>query len=258
MMNLSLKTSFSLGYKSPSQRVRVVTEQWMESQAYCPSCGRQHIVRYGNNAPVADFACPDCGEDYELKSTKQPSTAKIMDGAYLTMIERLRSTRNPNLFLLSYDMQRSIVRSLVLIPKHFFVPDVVEMRKPLSPSARRRGWVGCNIVVRDIPQAGRIFLIRDHAEQPKEEVISQWRRTLFLRQASNIVAKGWLLDIMKCIEGLGQREFSLDDLYAFEPALHEKYPQNKHIRDKIRQQLQILRDKGYLAFAGGGRYRLLS
>ena len=28
-----------------------------------------------------------------------------------------------------------------------------------------------------------------------------------------------------------------------------------HIRDKIRQQLQVLRDLGFLEFFGGGRYR---
>ncbi|RJQ53985.1 MAG: restriction endonuclease, partial [Nitrospiraceae bacterium] len=31
-------------------------------------------------------------------------------------------------------------------------------------------------------------------------------------------------------------------------------PDNKHIRPKIRQQLQILRDKGIVEFKGQGRY----
>ena len=33
---------------------------------------------------------------------------------------------------------------------------------------------------------------------------------------------------------------------------------NRHVRDKIRQQLQILRDMGLLEFLGGGAYRLTS
>ncbi len=31
---------------------------------------------------------------------------------------------------------------------------------------------------------------------------------------------------------------------------------NRHVRDKIRQQLQILRDLGFVEFLGSGRYRL--
>jgi len=34
------------------------------------------------------------------------------------------------------------------------------------------------------------------------------------------------------------------------------YPQNAHVRDKIRQQLQVLRDLRLLEFLGSGSYRL--
>jgi type II restriction enzyme len=38
--------------------------------------------------------------------------------------------------------------------------------------------------------------------------------------------------------------------------LSNKHQDNRHIKEKIRQQLQILRDKGYLEFLERGRYRL--
>ena len=38
--------------------------------------------------------------------------------------------------------------------------------------------------------------------------------------------------------------------------LSKKHPDNRHIKDKIRQQLQVLRDKGYLEFSSRGNYRL--
>lgn len=77
-----------------------------------------------------------------------------------------------------------------------------------------------------------------------------------LLREKEISAKGWLLDVMMCVEKLGHEEFSLNEVYRFEPFLREKYPNNRHIRDKIRQQLQYLRDKGYLEFIERGRYRL--
>jgi type II restriction enzyme len=61
---------------------------------------------------------------------------------------------------------------------------------------------------------------------------------------------------MKCVEALGKREFELDDVYAFEGKLSGIYPDNNNVRPKIRQQLQVLRDKGYLDFLSRGSYRL--
>jgi type II restriction enzyme len=84
----------------------------------------------------------------------------------------------------------------------------------------------------------------------------EWRKTLFLRGEKELSVKGWLLDIMGCVEKLGIKEFSLDDVYGFENALSKKHPDNHHIKAKIRQQLQFLRDKGYLEFVERGRYRL--
>ena len=55
---------------------------------------------------------------------------------------------------------------------------------------------------------------------------------------------------MNCIDKLGKKEFSLDEVYAFEKELKAKHPGNNFIKDKIRQQLQVLRDKGYLKFIG--------
>ena len=78
MMDLSLDTELASRYASPSQRARVLTEHWVETQVYCPNCGRYNILRYANNKPVADFFCPDCAQDYELKSTKLTTVNRIV------------------------------------------------------------------------------------------------------------------------------------------------------------------------------------
>jgi type II restriction enzyme len=53
-------------------------------------------------------------------------------------------------------------------------------------------------------------------------------------------------------------EFDLSDVYAFEDELRVLYPNNNHIKQKIRQQLQVLRNQGYLDFTSRGHYRLRS
>jgi type II restriction enzyme len=63
---------------------------------------------------------------------------------------------------------------------------------------------------------------------------------------------------MRCIERIGKSRFSLDEVYAFEAELKAAYPGNHHIRAKIRQRMQVLRDNGYLEFLGNGIYKLAS
>ncbi|RLE22137.1 MAG: restriction endonuclease, partial [Acidobacteria bacterium] len=60
-----------------------------------------------------------------------------------------------------------------------------------------------------------------------------------------------------CIEAISEKEFRLERVYKFEDILQVKHPQNNFIRDKIRQQLQVLRDKGVIEFISRGMYRKL-
>ena len=159
--------------------------------------------------------------------------------------------------LLNYDLKQLAVTNLFVVPKHFFVREIIQERKPLAPTARRAGWIGWNILLGQIPESGKIFLVRNGELQPKGSVLNQWQKTLFLRE-EGVDARGWLIEVMKCVENIGKHEFQLDDVYAFETALSKLYPENRHIKQKIRQQLQVLRDRGYLDFVSRGYYRLRS
>jgi type II restriction enzyme len=242
-------------YRSGSQSARAWTEKWVGDWLYCPNCGNPKITQFAANRPVADFLCTACQEEFELKSQKKAFGKKVLDGAFRTMCERLESTNNPSLLLLNYDRDQLEVLNVAVVPKHFFVREIIEERKPLATTARRAGWIGCNILLSQIPETGKIFFIRDGQPQPKESVLAQWRQTLFLRD-EGAETRGWLIEVMKCVEAIGKREFELQDVYAFENHLNALYPNNRHVRHKIRQQLQVLRDHGYLEFVSRGYYRL--
>ena len=246
-MLLTFDTSLAVRYTSASQKVRVLTEDWVERMIFCPNCSQDHLVNYENNRPVADFYCQNCQEDFELKSKNGKIGKKIVDGAYGKMIERLQSDSNPNFFLLGYTPNYS-VRNFMIIPKQFFTTSIIERRKPLAETARRAGWIGCNILLSNIPDSGKIYLVRDGVVIPRSEVLTKWRKTLFLREENKVSMRGWMLDIMRCIERVDRVNFTLDDMYAFESELAAAHLDNNHIKDKIRQQLQILLDKGSIDF----------
>jgi type II restriction enzyme len=243
-------------FTSGSQKARVWTEGWVLRQMYCPSCGERPLTDYTNNKPVADFYCGLCSEDYELKSTKGKFGKKITDGAYATMMARLQSETVPSLMLLRYTMSDKMVQDLSVIPKQFFVTDLIERRKPLAETARRAGWVGCNILIDKVPKAGRISLVKNRIPQPKDRVLDKWAKTRFLR-GKTLDKKGWVLDVLNCVEHIGQTDFTLGDVYKFENYLSELHPENNNVKPKIRQQLQVLRDAGILEFVRRGEYRVI-
>jgi type II restriction enzyme len=229
----------------------------VRSRVYCPNCGAEQIKPFPNNSPLADFYCLKCNEEYELKSQKNKFGDKVLDGEFKTKCARLAADNNPNLFLLNYDLAHLKVVNLLIVPKHFFVRDIIEERKPLSSTARRAGWIGSKILLNQIPESGKIHIVRNGLVEPKESVLSQWTKTLFLREQPP-EARGWLIEVMKCVDAIGKKDFQLEDVYAYEARLSKIYPGNQNVRPKIRQQLQFLRDRGYLDFVSRGYYRLKS
>ncbi len=85
-MNLCFNTKLAEGYSSNSQIARVLTENWVKENSYCPCCGEIQLNEFENNRPVADFYCNSCKEEFELKSKNGRIATAIIDGTYSKMI----------------------------------------------------------------------------------------------------------------------------------------------------------------------------
>ena len=253
-MDLNFNQQLASAYKSPSQIVRVLSEDWVAKQSYCPNCSAQPLAEFANNEPVADFYCANCKEQFELKSKKAKLSQIINDGAYETMLARINSDDNPSFFFLTYSPEFT-VNNFLIIPKQFFKPEIIIKRKPLAATAKRAGWVGCNIDLRQVPESGKVYLVKNRTVIARDTVTQQFQKTLFLRQQS-LDSRGWTLDVWQCIDRLDDK-FTLKQVYAFADELQAKHPDNNHVKDKIRQQLQVLRDKGIIEFLGRGYYQRL-
>jgi type II restriction enzyme len=171
-----------------------------------------------------------------------------------------------------------VVRNLLLIPHFAFPPSAIIKRPPLSAKAQRAGWVGCNFALDRIPSDARIPIVttikprRDGDTEcvmisPPEEVRAKFKRIKPLRDLS-VTQRGWTLDVLNLVRRLTNSKlktqnstlppgaFSNADLYAFEKELAALHPDNRHIRDKIRQQLQVLRDTGFLTQPARGLWQV--
>ena len=253
-MNMSLNPLLVDGYHSRSQIARILTENWTAANMYCPICGWPTISKFPNNKSVADFYCPNCKNEFEQKSKNGAFDGKIVDGAYNTFIQRINSNNNPDFLLLSYSLEKMRIKDVFFVPKYFFVPEVVEKRKPLAENAKRAGWVGCNILFNKIPVQGRIPIVKNGTTVDKNSVLKQvnWAQKI---KTEDIPSRGWLMDILHCVNAISANVFTLDMVYSFEGKLALKHSCNNNIRAKIRQQLQQLRDRGVISFLGNGCYQ---
>jgi type II restriction enzyme len=242
-------------YRSAAQQARVVSEAWGSNNLYCPNCQSPSLNPAPNNTAAVDYFCPVCNSPFQLKSKSSPIGDRIVDAAYEAMKRAILKDSTPNLYALHYERASWEVRNLILVPHFAFSISAIEARPPLAATARRAGWVGCNIVLKNIPPDARIRLVSDGVPALPELVRESFRR---LKPLEEISAKerGWTLDVLRVLRSLGKVEFTNDDVYAFAPQLERLHPNNRHVRDKIRQQLQVLRDRGFLAQVGRGVWAL--
>ena len=207
-----------------------------------------------------------------------------------------QTDQTPNFYFLQYDLATWSVRNLLLVPHFAFPPSAIIKRKPLSSTARRAGWIGCNFALNRIPAEARIAVVttvlspsppsptgeRARGEVariksprpdplpaqsrgegnvfrtiiiPPEEVRERFKRVKPLKEIS-VKERGWTLDVLNVIRRLGKTEFTTADAYVFTRELEKLHPDNRHIKDKIRQQLQVLRDAGLLLHIERGVWRL--
>ena len=191
----------------------------------------------------------------------------------------IRTDAAPSYYFMHYDAASWTVRNLLLVPHFAFPPSAIVKRNPLSATARRAGWIGCNFALDRIPADARIPVVTTikaaagdteciMISRP-EEVREKFRRIKPLKELG-VAQRGWTLDVLTIVRRITNEKlktqnsklniaeaFSNADVYAYERELEQLHPGNRHIRDKIRQQLQVLRDMGLLSQPERGVWRVV-
>lgn len=254
-MMLRCDTSIADAYNSEAQKSRVLSEKWIESNGYCLACESDILRQTTANTRATDFICPRCRQGYELKAFRVRPKNRLVDGAYSALMGRILDGSVPTLMMLERNQQWEI-QNLTAIHHLFLTPEVIEQRKPLSLTARRAGWIGCNIRLDRLAPDAQIEVVSSGVFNNRDAARKAFQRFGNLNEISP-EKRGWATLTLKIVRNLKSKAFALGDLYEKEEKFARTYPANRNIRPKIRQQLQVLRDLGYLEFLGGGSYRLL-
>jgi len=239
----------------PTQRAQDITEGWVHQNMYCPACESDSLDRMPPSTKLIDFRCTSCDETFQLKSHKRRFGRRVLDSAWSVMAPAVRERRAPGFFFLEYQRESWRVSRLFIVPGHFITPQTLERKKTTPPTAHRPGWTGCFILLGTVPEEAKISVVNAPLIHAPDEVRERWRRFAFVKN-SRAEGRGWLSDILACVERLDKPEFTLAEMYGFEDELRDRHPRNLNIQPKIRQQLQVLRRNGIVEFLGRGQYRL--
>lgn len=253
-MDLQLPASLVSGYHSKSQQAGVVSESWGASELYCAGCSSDRLDSFKNNNAASDYQCPACHERYQLKSQSRPFARRVLGSNYQKMCEAIAAETAPGYYLLHYQRPSWVVRDLMLLPHLSITLSALVKRPPLRDTARRANWEGYFLDLDRVPNAAKIVVIQDGQQRPTSDVRADYSRiapVLELKPES----RGWTLDVLRCVERLKTSIFRNKDAYAFEGELAALHPQNSHIIEKIRQQLQVLRDLNLIEHVERGVWR---
>src|ERR1700734_2429312 len=120
---------------------------------YCLNCSADSLVRLPANTPLADLECPICELQFQLKSKEGRFSGVVAGAAHRPLLEAIRSGLTPAYILVEYDLRFASVVYVRAIPGLSITEDRVKVRRPLSKTARRSGWIGCTIDVQGLPEA---------------------------------------------------------------------------------------------------------
>lgn len=244
------------GLSGETQRIREMSEAWAARSLWCPACtGRLDQAPAGRAS--LDLLCSTCALEFELKakrvSRRGVEVRSLSGGAYGATLRRFEGTGGPNLILLEYEASTYEVVRATLFPSFYLVPSVVDPRTPLRSTARRAGWQGCNIRLHRIPAAGRLTWIDRGVLAEPGDLGARWQGLQTLQRSTPSPSRGWMVDVLRVVESL-PTHFALTDVYRAESELAALHPDNNNIRAKVRQQLQRLRDAGWIVFQRPGYY----
>lgn len=252
-MHLSLDSGLLEEYSSGRQQARLVTEMWASWNLYCPNCLESRVSPQKVGSPLVDFRCSNasCGQTFQLKSQKSKFGTVLRDAAYRPWIDSMKLGTTPNLTLLQYDLRRLRVLNVEVIPSFFLRSSCFESWL----LSTRKHYEMCSIHLNMIGPDARIKIVQDGEIKDQTEVQRQFKSFSWMKHAS-WRNRGWTADVLRCIREIGKTQFTLQDVYAYESMLQGLHRENRFVRPKIRQQLQVLRDRGFLTFTRPGCYEI--
>ena len=225
--------------------IRDLCENWFLDNVFCPNCGYEKLNKTPSSAST--FCCSACQNKFLLTYREEKDESQLsveLPFSYNKIISQIESALIPDTFVLFFNEYCDVTR-LFLVHKKFITTDAI-IQKGNVPFLALDKILGLGII--------RFFQYEEDLDG--SEILAAYQNAK-LAEEESAEFNGWVKDVYLCIVKIGKEEFELNDVYRYVDYLKQKHVNNNTIEAKIRQQLQVLRKRGYLEFLGHGRFRRL-
>ena len=145
-------------WKSESRIVGEACEEYIKNNIKCVRCNHNNFEKCKTNEKSKDLICIECSQNYQIKAKsvtqkeinniKNENSFKTLGGEYLTTINNINE--NIDYLIILYEKQSYAVKNILYIKNENITSDCIIPRNPLSSTAKRAGWQGCNILFTNI------------------------------------------------------------------------------------------------------------
>ncbi|ROH87834.1 hypothetical protein ED208_14070 [Stagnimonas aquatica] len=145
---------------TPKQQLGALGEQLVAKICACPKCKKpKTLKRLPTNFKCADLICDFCGFLAQVKTMStaavSPLPKQILGAAWGPQKARMDAAIYFPLFLV---LKTPSDYAVYYLPTDFQSPALFSVRKPLSQTARRKGWQGFMYVLESLPEGAFVRL----------------------------------------------------------------------------------------------------
>ena len=154
---LVLQTKQINNWKSKSRIIGEACEDYVKNTIKCIRCNN-NFEKCKPNEKSKDLICISCNQKYQIKaknvSYKQVNNIKCkkqfrtIGGEYSTTLNSINE--KIDYLIILYEKQSYKILNVLYITNENINSSCIIPRKPLSSTAKRAGWQGCNILFDNI------------------------------------------------------------------------------------------------------------
>ena len=145
-------------WHNESRIVGEACEEYIKNNIKCVRCKNNNFGKYNTNEKSKDLFCLDCSQKYQIKAKcvtqKQLNNIiiknqfKTIGGEYSTTINNV--DENIDYLIVLYEKTSYQIKNILYIKNEYINTECIIPRKPLSLTAKRAGWQGCNIIFNNL------------------------------------------------------------------------------------------------------------
>jgi type II restriction enzyme len=156
--NIIFEIKNNNNWKSESKIVGEACEYYIKNNINCVRCNNINYEKCKTNEQSIDLICKSCDQNIQIKAKsttqtqvnniKNTNSFKTIGGEYSTTLKNV--DKRIDYFIILYEKQSYRIINILYIKNENINSDCILPRKPLSITAKRAGWQGCNIVFNNI------------------------------------------------------------------------------------------------------------